>query len=1544
MSFCQPLFGCKRNIPSPIVPNSRNWRESETWQIFIDNPLAARRWLSKGQRDRQTDRCTASVARPDSGCRGRGLGSCGINACYGMDKEEDHYVSRLREVYNSCDTTGTGFLDREELTQLGQKLHLEQQLPVLLQTLLGNDHFARVNFEEFKEGFVAVLSSSAGVRPSNEESSSSEPAAACTVPPKYVNGSKRYGRWTWPELHSSETEATSAADKHARASRRSWLQRSTSLESVESLKSDEDADSAKEPQNELFEAQGQLQAWHPEVFGSPHKPCSPAFDTPESQVQGIWDELGVGSSGHLSKQQLALVCQNIGLQGLENEELEDLFNKLDQDGDGRVSLEEFQLGLFSHGPTSLLESSTLVKPCQPWSHYQAVEDSAGRTPTTSSLVSICSDLHLFSSLDDGTGFAFPEQVMALWAQEGIQNGKEILQSLDFSVDEKVNLLELSWAFDNELMMIRGVIQQAALASYRQELSYLQGQVEQTTKERDRARQDLDKAEKRNLEFVKEMDECQSTMEQLTEKKIKHLEQGYRGRLALLQSEAETERELIQQQSARQRAELEQDVERLQTEATQLRERLTLTWKENSRLQKEILEVVEKLSESEKLVLKLQSDLEFVLKDKLEPQNAELFLQEERFAGILKEYELKCRELQDRNDELQVELEGLRARLHDTRPAGRQPLGGVPEEALQRFSWPLEVRRALSAARRDSILSCMGELPPVSIETEIMMEQVKEHYQDLQAQLETKVNYYQREMELMQRNCEKERKELEQAFRLEVSLLEGRRAELQELHVRAQEAIRGLQEQLRSVARERELERAEMEQRYTQELSGLAQQLAQEKEQLGEALRRQHRSELRQTREEAEVELSQRLAWTEAQQAAHRQNLLLQHQREKDQLLQKHRLQVRAMAEQLGLEKARREESEKEILRRCQRQQLKREELMSEEQARICKAFALEKERLEGTYREQVERLAQEAGKLRALLKDADAVAGEPGGAGLPLCPGEREREWSPAQLKHGEARDEAAGDGSGPEPAEDVTIVNSQPCCVDPRRTPAPVSQGLPESHSSRESHLGLLNAEEVAPSVPQSYMCSPGARGGVLEKPGPPASGLASPEWLQPKSQEQLLSGMEGQSSPVAAGWGQSTPLGSTPESNPQGRAQAGGQGAKPLDSGGQALQQVPAAPQGKEVEALSPGRWKEREVAKPSQGANAVPEREKSDMKTKLMQLEGIVRALEKETGSRESNRIELRRLSEENTLLRNELGRNQQELEAAERTNDAQRKEIEVLKGEKEQACSEVEELNKQSQKYKDELSQLNQRVLQLRGEASAHQAQNEKNQVTIQLLTQKLDYASRQGLEQSDQIQKLEVELEHLDRECQSLRLSEAQLQETLAEKQDQVNRADTRLKLTESQHLQEVQQLQERLEQMVPWDQVAELQQLLAEERQQAQQLRRECSFQAQEVQARLETQREEHEKQLKATEERVEELEMILKNMEMLLQEKVNELKEHFEKNTKSDLLLKDLYVENAHLMKALQVTEEKQKGVEKRNLILEEKIQALNKLVNKIASVSLSV
>lgn len=55
-------------------------------------------------------------------------------------------------------------------------------------------------------------------------------------------------------------------------------------------------------------------------------------------------------------------------------------------------------------------------------------------------------------------------------------------------------------------------------------------------------------------------------------------------------------------------------------------------------------------------------------------------------------------------------------------------------------------------------------------------------------------------------------------------------------------------------------------------------------------------------------------------------------------------------------------------------------------------------------------------------------------------------------------------------------------------------------------------------------------------------------------------------------------------------------------------------------------------------------------------------------------------------------------------------------------------------------------------------------------------------------------------------------------------------------------------------------------------------------------------------------------------------------------KNNKADVLIKDLYVENTHLLKALEVSEQRQKVAEKKNYLLEEKISSLNKIVRELS------
>ncbi|XP_045579676.1 ninein [Salmo salar] len=85
-------------------------------------------------------------------------------------------------------------------------------------------------------------------------------------------------------------------------------------------------------------------------------------------------------------------------------------------------------------------------------------------------------------------------------------------------------------------------------------------------------------------------------------------------------------------------------------------------------------------------------------------------------------------------------------------------------------------------------------------------------------------------------------------------------------------------------------------------------------------------------------------------------------------------------------------------------------------------------------------------------------------------------------------------------------------------------------------------------------------------------------------------------------------------------------------------------------------------------------------------------------------------------------------------------------------------------------------------------------------------------------------------------------------------------------------------------------------------------------------------------------EERMREIELSLHNVKLLLKEKVSQLKDQHHKNGKADLLIKDLYVENAQLLKALEMTEQRQKVAEKKNYLLEEKISSLNKIVRDLS------
>lgn len=70
-------------------------------------------------------------------------------------------------------------------------------------------------------------------------------------------------------------------------------------------------------------------------------------DGAEQYLREIWSQLGVGYNGYLNLAELYRVCEHIGMSASE-EMIEQLFDKLDNDQDGRVSFGEFADGLFKY--------------------------------------------------------------------------------------------------------------------------------------------------------------------------------------------------------------------------------------------------------------------------------------------------------------------------------------------------------------------------------------------------------------------------------------------------------------------------------------------------------------------------------------------------------------------------------------------------------------------------------------------------------------------------------------------------------------------------------------------------------------------------------------------------------------------------------------------------------------------------------------------------------------------------------------------------------------------------------------------------------------------------------------------------------------------------------------------------------------------------------------------------------------------------------------------------------------------------------------------
>ncbi|XP_077617380.1 ninein isoform X1 [Crocuta crocuta] len=924
-----------------------------------------------------------------------------------MDEvEQDQHEARLKELFDSFDTTGTGSLGQEELTDLCHVLSLEEVAPVLQETLLQDNLLGRVHFDQFKEALILILS-----RTLSNEEHFQEPDCSLEAQPKYVKGGKRYGRRSLPEFQESVEEFAEIEplDEEARPSHTPASDRHEHW---------------KTQRSEEYEAEGQLRFWNPDDLNASQSGSSAPQDWIEEKLQEVCEDLGITRDGHLNRKKLVSICEQYGLQNIDGEMLEEVFHNLDPDG--TMSVEDFFYGLFKNGKSLTPSASTPYRQLKRHLSMQSFDESGRRTTTPSAMTSTIG-FRVFSCLDDGMGYASVEKILDSWQEEGIENSQEILKALDFSLDGNVNLTELTLALENELLVTKNGIHQAALASFKAEIRHLLERVDQVVREKEKLRSDLDKAEKLKSLMASEVDDHHAAIERRNEYNLRKLDEEYKERIAALKNELRKEREQILQQVGKQRLELEQEIEKAKTEENYIRDRLALSLKENNRLENELLENAEKLAEYENLTNRLQRNLENVLAEKfgdLDPSSAEFFLQEERLTQMRNEYEQQCRVLQDQVDELQSELEEFRTQGKVL----RLPLKNSLSEELEVNSGCIEPDQGLGSEECNPLT--------MSIEAELVIEQMKEqHHRDLcrlRLELEDKVHHYEKQLDETKVAWEKEQESTKQKYeneahilgeqindlKNEIAELRGQAAvlkeaqhtavcrheeEKKELQMRWDEEQARLREELRlehGVELEARLQQAEesfhreregllrngawteekvrgltqeLEQLHQEQLQSLMEKHALEKEELRKELLEKHQRELQEGRDKMETECNRRTSQIEAQSQADCQKVTERCESALRSLEGRYRQELKELLEQQLEERSQWEFEKDELTQECAEAQEQLKETLQREKATSL-VLSQEREMLEKTYKEHLSSMVVEREQLLRDLEDLRNVS------------------------------------------------------------------------------------------------------------------------------------------------------------------------------------------------------------------------------------------------------------------------------------------------------------------------------------------------------------------------------------------------------------------------------------------------------------------------------------------------------------------------------------------------------------------------------------------
>ncbi|XP_034431786.1 ninein isoform X2 [Hippoglossus hippoglossus] len=1467
-------------------------------------------------------------------------------------QEQDQYEEQLKELFNTFDTSGCGSLSPEELSDLCQSLRLEDATPTLLHALLQNQDrlTARVDFDQFKNALILVLSSS--IEPPQAEEETFQKPESPEIQPKFVKGSKRYGRRSTPDLVEPISD----------------LSEVTNVNPAEGEDLEDNYDSAvprkrerwnaHESNTEEYEAEGQMHLWNPDEPSTPRGSVVPLPTGLEERLREACEELNVPWDRCADHTELLDVCEHLGL-----EINEDFLQSLT--GGGVMNVQELVSRVVNHNKPPTPSASTPYRQLKRH-HSTQPFDEGGRRIAASSVLTSTIGMRLFSTLDDGTGFTPAEHILDAWIDEGIENSTEILQALNFDLDGKLSLGDLTMALENELLLTKNGIHQAALASFRAEIRHLLERVDRELREKEKIRSDLEKAEKLKTQLATEVDEHHSAIEHTNNLKLRKLEQEQKEKLAAVRSELMQEMDQIQQQAGLQREELEAEIEKIREDESFLRDHLSISVKENRRLEMDVLDSTDKLVEAQSHISKLQTSLEKVMKEKfgdLDPGSAEFFLQEERMRHLSSGHEAQCRELQDRIDELQSELQEFHSlgRVH-------QPCNKPLSEELESKSPGMESDPGIGSE----------EVQPfsMSLEAEMMMEQLKEQHlqemEQLRNQLETKINDFDTMVDQQRATQQDQNSIAALQYQQEVQAL---REELASFQSHAQE----LQSQLKQVELERLClerrpaeEREALEKLQEEEVGNLRQQLleahtctADLEEQLKnleaeqseadeihhseiDVLKKQHAAEMKKLEEEhvelSKARLGEEMKNVQEERAELEKRFLDECETQKEQLQLRHEIELKAKLEEVRL---RFEEQQEAFVQRLtqqwekERAQLDEQNneslqvLLEEEMLRLVKEqeekdgklteqWETERARLQEHHRDTLhERILEERLQLQEQFEQKEKRLKEEWererlqleedyeGMFEDRLNEEREkleteREDVEKRLENSMAEERALLEESHREAMKERTAKHSEErnalsSMLDKLRD----DMAQERSEACRLAEENLLLRQRIAALKEQDLKEAQGELTRTLEH-------LRNEKGAAHKAAEHFQNQI----------------------------AELRLQGQQLEDENG-----ILSERHFQNIADKENLRQQLAELMKEKKRREALP----AEDKNKAVKLDSMENKL--------SHVLEERRSVDlESQGLRNQLAKAQERVKTVDETCQAVNHQSSRLK-------ADVRVLQKERDSLKREVAILHKRLLN----------SNDKNHVLEMALHSSGLHSPSRKLYRDEMSRLMDQEQQLLRQENERLQAEVRNIKGDMVQSREKVRQLDaTILSLKQHRHpsqsllvkaleqentslKQELEAQKEQTKGCEAGRGHTELESLQQENEALKAQMARLSTQLLESFQAHLvgllppsphriprgqhrgdepDNMQDDRQRKMKNMEERMREIELSLHNVKLLLKEKVSQLKDQLNKNSKADVLIEDLYVENAQLLKALEITEQRHKIAEKKNYLLEEKISSLNKIV----------